>query len=131
MPKVRVWNDNIYPYNEKFRDQDIMIPAKEFIVMERDQAVLFRGTMNAVKLDSNGQANDARYFKKIRLEPISGNEADEITSSPKFRCEMDGRVFDTEGQLKKHIDENYKDRIVVDEEAEREMAQRKRQKKAG
>jgi len=64
---VKVWNDNTYPYSEKFRGKEVVIEAGKFVEMEYDQAIIFKGTMNTVKRTKDG-GFDPRYFKRIRVE---------------------------------------------------------------
>lgn len=122
--QVRVHNDNIYPYKEQFREHLIEIPAKGSILMEKDEAEIFQGTFAGIRTDGEGNVLPQGY-KMIRIEYGS---ADGVLEAPKvdgFRCEMDGKVFKSEAELKSHIETNYKARIIVDAEAEREIEARK------
>lgn len=96
MPKVKVWNDNLpdrtwdgirvegtnktlretHPngivLKEMFKGNPIEIPAGAFIEMEFYEAHEFRGQYHPQPLDNNGMMmNDPRYFKMIRIEPLS------------------------------------------------------------
>lgn len=73
MAQVKVHNDNIYPYREKFRELDIDIPAKGFIVMDRDEADTFFGTMPPKILKTPDGGPDPRGFKMLRMESVGEN----------------------------------------------------------
>jgi hypothetical protein len=112
--KVKVWNDNTYDYEEKFREQDIKIPAKSFIEMEYDEALTFKGTFAGIKRDADNQPLP-QFFKMIRLEPAS---PDMGAAKPEPLLCNSCRYLaisakDLETHLKKHADD-----VVVDEAAE-------------
>lgn len=67
MPLVKVVNDNVHPYEERFRDQTIKIEAGKSIQMEHEDAVMFLGQMNSIKRTVDG-GPDPKSFKKLRIE---------------------------------------------------------------
>lgn len=66
MAMVEVHNLNGFPYEEKFRDRLIKIPSKDFIEMEYEEAVVFRGTIAPVEKDADGNILPKSY-KMIRI----------------------------------------------------------------
>ena len=71
--KVKVWNDNQFIYEEEFKGEKISIKPHEFILMERSDAILFKGTMNPVKVNGDGIPLPESY-KMIRIEQPSAKE---------------------------------------------------------
>ena len=71
--KVKVWNDNVNEYSEKFREKMIIIPGKGFINMEEDEALLPFGVDlgSAVTLPSGfavaGIRGQGQAFVEIRV----------------------------------------------------------------
>ena len=118
----RVWNDNIYPYKEKFKDQDIHIPAGKFIEMEHLEAVQFLGTYCGIERDTDGQPL-AKSFKKLRVErtskPVSQHVAenrreDFICMACKFRAK-------DQKELDAHSEKEHRHMWADEEEAERKI----------
>lgn len=68
MSKVKVWNDNEYPHEEEFKGEKIRIEAHQFIEMDWEEAVEFKGQYTPIKFLGDGQTHDPRGFKKIRVE---------------------------------------------------------------
>jgi hypothetical protein len=73
--KVRVVNDNTYPYSEKFKGADINIDPGKYVEMERDEAVLFLGQFNSIERDVDGRPHPKSY-KKLRIEKIPEKTAE-------------------------------------------------------
>jgi hypothetical protein len=95
--KVRVYNTNKYPFEQKFRDDVIKIPPGGFVEMERDEAVAFKSTWYPVRLDYNGNVDESSY-KRISIKPIPGAGEVEI-ETPKFVNQATGEAFETHAQL--------------------------------
>lgn len=128
MPQVYVINENSHPYKEKFNDRLIEIGAGERITMDSDEARRFLGKCNGVMKDGGGQP-DPRGFKRLRIEAVVGQAAPAAPEAETFISQMTGEKFQSQAELDKHL-EKYKDRIVVDENAERQIKARKAQKSA-
>lgn len=74
--KVKVWNENIYVYEEDFRGKKISIAPKGFIELEEDEAHIFFGTIGkGPRKDTHGNF-DPRFFKKLRMEVPPRNPSD-------------------------------------------------------
>ncbi len=65
--QVKVWNNNIHPYQEKFRDNLIRIEPNSFVEMDEDEADYFLQTFCPPKKDSQGRP-DPLFFKKLKVE---------------------------------------------------------------
>jgi hypothetical protein len=122
MPKVKVWNDNVHDYKEKFRDENILIKAKSFIEMEEDQANIFRGTFSSFVLDGDGNHTD-KGFKMIRIEKVSPTE---IKMSDKFTCHVCQYEAVSDTGLDEHVKATHAHLLVKDEAAEADLKDRNR-----
>lgn len=67
MPRVKVWNDNQYPHTEKFKGKEITIQPGEFVEMEWEEAIEFKGQFTPIMVRGDG-THDPRSFKKIRVD---------------------------------------------------------------
>jgi hypothetical protein len=122
--KVKVWNDNSYAYNETFREQKISIPAKEYIEMEHDEALLFRGTFAPIKRDADGNPT-ADGYKMIRIEepgvPQPAAKVDPLLCQSCRYLALN--PSDLTGHLKTHEAD-----VLVDAEAEAEIERKSARK---
>ncbi len=67
MATVKVWNDNIFPFEQVVKGEKIAIPAGEFIEMDYEEAIDFRGMFSP--MPPPDYAGDHREFHKmIRVE---------------------------------------------------------------
>ena len=120
---VKVVNDNVHPYKERFRDQEIYIQPKGSIEMDINDAHLFLGTMPPnIEVDANGIQKPTSY-KMLRIE--RPGDAKPVETTKKFICMKDGKEFPTQSALDKHIEDNYAEEIL-DEDARKEVVARKR-----
>lgn len=117
--KVKVWNDNVHPYKEKFKGDDFLIPAKSFILMEEDDANMFKGTFNFPVLDSDGN-HTPLGFKMIRIEALSSS-GKSTPEQPKHRCMACSYHGANASDLSEH-EKTHSEQIVVDKRAEEELA---------
>lgn len=116
MAKVRVWNDNKYTYQEQFRDLKIEIPAGKYILMEDDQAVLFKGSFSPIKRDANDQP-DPRSYKMIRIEKDT-SEQETQKEETKHVCAACKYIASSAKDLEEHTDANHLDQLVDQELAD-------------
>lgn len=114
MAKAKVYNDNVYPYKEKFKGDEIMIPAKGFIEMEEFDAYEFKGSFNSPVLGVDGD-HKPEGFKMIRVVKLSDSaeEKDET-----IKCMACSYRAENAADLNEHSKE-HADRVLVDEEAEK------------
>lgn len=125
MAKVKVWNDNIHDYKEKFRDENILIKSKSFIEMEEDQANIFRGTFCSFVLDGDGNHTD-KGFKMIRIEKIGPSE---MKASDHFTCHVCQYEAVSGAGLDEHLQATHAHLLVKDEAAEAELNERQKYNK--
>jgi hypothetical protein len=65
---VRVLNENIYPYEEMFRERLIRIEPQAHIEMDEDEAMYFLGQFRFPVRDGQGRP-DPKHFKKLKIHP--------------------------------------------------------------
>lgn len=120
--KVQVVNDNVHPYREKFRGQEIFIAPKGSIEMDMNEAHLFLGTMPPnIEVDGSGIQKPTSY-KMLRIE-MGGAKAPAPVS--KFKCMADGKEFNSQAELDAYIAENHTE-TMVDEDAKEKVVAKKR-----
>jgi hypothetical protein len=124
MPKFKVWNDNDLEHVEIFKGDKIQIPAKSYVLMERDDAVAFKGAFLAPVI-SDGVANP-KTFKKIRIELHSADEAPAAKAPEEPICQACKYKASSDRDLAEHVQAMHRESIVVDEQAEKEIEAKKR-----
>ncbi len=117
MAQVKVWNDNAYPHKENFRDTVVEIPAKGHVLMEADQAHLFKCEYYPIRLDGDGQPM-SQHFKMIRIEQLDGVSLDKVVVRATV-CQACKYDASNEKDLSEHVKAMHSDIIAeVDAEAE-------------
>lgn len=119
MAKVRVWNDNVHPYRETFKGEKVEIAAKSWILMEQDEAIMFRGTFAPIKTDGDGNPI-AEGFKMIRVEAIPA-EQPEAVKVDALVCQACTYKAASDADLLEHGKAKHSDILTTDEEAEAEI----------
>lgn len=121
MNRVKVWNDNIYPYTEKFRGDTIIIPPGGHIVMPMEDAVLFKSAFKTPIYEKNGMQKP-ESFKKIRLEPIPDGVVDVVGENlQELTCQACGFVAKSTAGLASHQRSNHL-HMMVDDDARKALA---------
>ena len=110
--EIKLWNDNVHPYTEKFRGKEISIPAKSFIMMDEDEAEYFKGVFTYPVKDSQG-VPDPLYFKMLRIE----KDPAKIKVEDPLICHATGQRASSVEELN-GILQRFADRLLVDPEAE-------------
>lgn len=120
MSNVRVYNDNDFEHVEMFKGDKISIAPKDYITMDRGDAVLFRGQFFQPRYLADG-VQDPRSFKMIRIEEaLAVDKAPDAFSA--LRCQACGYESATEHGLKVHIAKMHVGR-VLDSDAKEELEQ--------
>ena len=113
--QVRVYNDNVHPYREKFKGDEIQIPSKGFIEMDYFEAVEFRGSWSPIIVDGGG-APKPESFKMLRIVKPEDVVHEEVK---KHQCHSCGKEFETPEVLDKHITEFHASLIADKDEREK------------
>lgn len=114
--KVKVWNDNQFDHEEKFRDQEIKIKAGGYIFMDYEEARMFQRQFRAPVLDHDDKPKP-EGFKMIRIDKPTVAQ-----SIATYICNRDGKKFHSQKELNDHIKANYANEIFKDEALEQEIA---------
>jgi hypothetical protein len=121
MATVKVWNDNDYPYSEKFKGEMINIKPKSFVEMDFNEASHFLGTFPKImETDAEGRIKPESY-KRLRIENPNGKAP--VIANQGFKCMQDGAVFQTQEQLDNYILAVHTDKMV-DEDAKKALQKR-------
>jgi hypothetical protein len=67
MARVKVWNDNVHPHTEMFKGEKIHIEPKQYVEMDYEEAVEFKGQFTGMKMRGDG-TDCPTGFKMIRIE---------------------------------------------------------------
>lgn len=122
--KVRVWNDNIHPYKQTFKGDEIYIPAKKFVMMEEGYAFEFKGSYSPIVVDSDGN-HKSEGFKMIRIEHNSDENPEPAKPVNENACMACPYEATSKADLSEHL-KTHEHNLVVDEVAEKEMKRRGR-----
>lgn len=126
MGLVRVWNDNTHPYEEVFKGDKIFIPSKEYIEMDENEAIQFKGTFKSPVLNVDG-VHLPEGYKMIRIEKITdqdtGPKLDELSC---LACKYKAS---SKADLDEHV-KTHSAQALVDEVAEAELKARRGKAKA-
>ena len=121
--KVKVYNNNKYPFEQEFKGVKIRIEAKKYIEMEYDEAVDFKSSYSPVLVDGDGQplpisfkmlsldADDVRAAK----EEIANMNNNERGNNKTFVCHMCNKEFMTKNGLIRHVKNRHMDDLVDDD----------------
>lgn len=120
MAKWRVWNRHPegFTHKEKFREETIEIAANQYILMDYEDAVRFRGQYFPMLKNAQG-APDPKGFKCIHLEPDGVAETKPVMKD--FVCHFDGVKFPSQALLDQYLKQNYADNVYKDEAIEEEI----------
>lgn len=131
MAKWRVWNKhpNGLTHKELFKEEMIVIPAGEFVLMDYEDAVNFRGQYFHPKRNAQG-APDPAGFKVIHLEPDGTTMAQAVPHMKEFICHIDGAKFPSQALLDNYLKQNYSEQTFKDEMLEEEIEKEKAQKRS-
>lgn len=119
---VKVVNDNVHPYSEKYKGKMIHIPAKGSIEMDLNEAAQFLGTNPGIARTEASGLQDPTTYKMLRIEQPGAVKA---KVEQKFVCMMDGKEFFSQSALDTYILENHASSLV-DEDGAREQIQKKK-----
>lgn len=129
MKKWRVYNKHPlgYTHKEMFKGDMVEIKANEYVLMDYEDAVQFRGQYFPMLMTADDQP-DPKGFKVIKIEPDdeAKEEVVELPVSQQFICQFDGKKFETQTQLDNYIQKNHSDKIFKDEMLEKELEKDKK-----
>ncbi len=93
MGLAQVWNDNVHPHSEVFKEKTITIAPKSFVEMDYDDAMEFKSKFTPIKTD--GEKNPLPTgFKMIRVVPL-----ETPTVAAQLICHATGKVASSPEEL--------------------------------
>ena len=114
---VRVYNDNIFPYQEKFKGEEVKIGPRGFIEMDYFEAVEFKGSYCPIVVDGGGAPKPESY-KMIRIvQP----EQFSVEDKKEPQCHSCGKTFESAKMLDEHITEAHLEQIIDTDEKEKRI----------
>lgn len=99
MHKVKVWNDNNHPFEQRFKGEIIKIEANSFVEMNWDDAVQFKSYPSPMKFNGMGM-QDPTSFKMIRIDGKAVTPEERVVA---YRCQKDGSLHHSKEALEAHI----------------------------
>lgn len=104
--KWRVYNMHPqgFTHTEKFRDEMISIKAGSFVLMDYEDAVLFKGQYFPTKMDAMNQ-QDPKTFKCIKIEAEEAGSKPELIKT--YVCHVDGKEFPSKAELEAYVQAKY------------------------
>jgi len=120
MFQVRVYNDNIYPYQEMFKGELIKIAPKQYIELDLFDAAEFLGQYTSIQVDGGGSPRPQSYkmLRIVRPDHYKLEEKKEII------CNACGVTFSTALELDEHVNEKHVD-ALTDEDEQKKRRKRK------
>lgn len=116
---VKVWNDNFHPYRENFEEQEIIIQANRFILMDYEKAVMFLGKISRVEVDGGGTQLPQSY-KNLRIETMKDTKI-ELGKIEKLKCIGCSFIALNEEDFENHITEMHLDQLIDKEEYKKRL----------
>lgn len=113
-------------HKEMFKGDKIEIKAGEFILMDYEDAIQFKGQYFPIVINAQG-VQDPVSYKMIKIE--AGPEAK--TDAPKeqekvYVSHVDGKEFTSKELLEEYMKANFSHLIVKDESMDEEIKSKKR-----
>lgn len=121
MGLVKVWNKNMHPLEERFRDQQIKIPPGGYIVMDEEEAELYRGQFKPILKTADG-GHDPKGFKMLFIEPDHKQEPKNLNPHLCQACKFAGA---SKEELDEHIDGMHLDQLQDKEFADKRKKAKK------
>ena len=96
MAKVKVWNDNVYPFTEVYgKFKGLTIEPGAFVEMDEEEAAEFMSAFSPIVKRGDG-TDDPRYFKKLRKERLAAPVVAEVDP---LMNHATGRVAGSQAEL--------------------------------
>lgn len=118
--KVKVWNDNKYPFRQKFKGELIEVPAGKYIEMPYTEAIEFKSAYYPPILNNAGIPQPESY-KMIRVE----GKPDDSSKPKEYICMHCKDRFFSQDELDSHIDKNHLDDLTDQDEAKKRRGRQK------
>lgn len=100
--QVRVFNDNVHDFTQKFQGEMITIPAKGYIEMEFHTANSFLRKPSPMKKTGQGDCPTGYKMLRIPKEDLAKAREIETQKVTAFRSHVDGSLHATPEDVEKH-----------------------------
>jgi hypothetical protein len=101
--QVKVWNTNTHDLVERFKGNELVIPAGKYIEMEYYEANEFRGQYHPRPVDNDGKmVDDAKHYKMLRIES-PGDQAPPTKSVGGHVCMKCQSAYQAKDELDFHV----------------------------
>jgi hypothetical protein len=101
--QVKVWNTNTHDLVERFKGNEVIIPAGKFIEMEYYEANEFRGQYHPRPVDNDGKmVDDPKYYKMLRVE-IPGDKPIPSKAVGGYTCMKCQGAYQAQDELDFHV----------------------------
>ena len=124
MAQVKVVNFNDYPFEQLFKGMQIRIPAGQFVLMEEDDAILFRGMYSPIDQDAGGMQKP-ESFKRIRIEKNITAADKGSNADASLLCQACGFKASNKWELDGHVNDLHIDQLVDEDEQKKRKAKTK------
>lgn len=114
MAIVKVWNDNVHEFKQEFKGEKFVIPAKQFIEMEYEEAIDFKGSFSPMP-PPDYSGDESLFFKMIRVEAPPPNS---IYKDESHTNHLTGQQFASSDELARALAQ-VRHLVVKDPDAER------------
>lgn len=115
MAQVRIYNKNIYDFEQTYRGKKWKIPAGESILAEESEGREFFYAWTPVIKDNKGQA-DERYLKKLEIEYLKRKDKQPVKDV--LNCMVCNLKFESDLELKAHTLAQHKQYLADSETAQ-------------
>lgn len=109
---VRVWNDNVHPFQQKIGETMYKIPAGQCVEMDEDEADKLLKTYSPIIADYDGRPV-ATSFKKLRIDEEDirkNNDRKEARhKAGSYVCQACGYVASNKWELNGHTQAEHPD----------------------
>lgn len=125
--KWRVYNihKDGFTHKEKFKGDDIVIPAGEFVLMDYEDAVQFKGQYFPIVINAQG-VQDPKSYKMLKIEAGPEAKLDEIDNKQRiYICHVDGKEFSDKASLDEYMKTNFSHLLIKDEALDKEIEAKK------
>jgi hypothetical protein len=130
--KVKVWNDNKYPFSQEVKGNFYKIPAKEFIEVEEDEASQLVKSFSPIIVGGDSRPLPESY-KMLRIDKDdlkrNRDHRQNKAKSGSYICQACGYVASNKWELNGHTMDMHKHQLDDLDEAAESIAEDTKHKK--
>lgn len=111
---VKVWNDNVHPFSQTWREKTYKIPAKQCIELEYDEADAFIKAYSPIVPDYDNNPKPESY-KMLRIDEKDLEKMRNLlhnrAKSGSYICQACGYVASNKWELNGHALDQHKEQL--------------------